>query len=375
MNVLVKGTQECNLDCSYCFDREKREDGRITLEDIEALCRKDTDKDIHHWTWFGGEPMLLGVDFYRKAMTIVKKYYEDPSFTMQTNLTLLNDEWIALAKEFNMGFGISFDGVKNEQTRGVKVETLKNKIKMLRENGLKAGTIAVVNEVSAKHLVENYVMMKAAGVTSIAFNRVFSSHRSNALTEKTNKEYLESFKALLEYWAQDKEPITIRQISNLLETMLTEKNKLSCTYGGRCEDGIFAINQHGQIEPCDRWFPEEYKNPKTIHEYKNLKEAFQTEEYKRLAKVSNLRKQEFCKGCFMYEYCHGGCPANAVFYSEGLKQNENDCRLYQYEFNLMFNKVKDMYPKDTVNPNLQRMLQMHRPLSLIKEVLTELEES
>jgi len=94
MNVIVKTTQECNLDCTYCFDREKRTSGTLPIDAIRELCKKDTNNDIHGWIWFGGEPLMTSIEYYKEAYNIIKeaKGGKEPKFQFQTNGTLLNDE-------------------------------------------------------------------------------------------------------------------------------------------------------------------------------------------------------------------------------------------------------------------------------------------
>lgn len=375
MQILVKSTQECNLNCSYCFDREERVPGRLTLADVEEICKKDTTKQIHTWTWFGGEPLLMGIDFYRKADKIIKKYLPNVKYSFQTNATLLTQEWIDLAKEIGANFGISFDGINNEVTRGVPASILVEKIKLLKRNNMSTGTIAVVNEQNMKYLLDNYLFFKSIGVTSIAFNKVFTSHRSNGINKEFMLDYLRWFKTLFIHWMSDTDPIPIRQITDLLEAVITKKGHLWCSRAGRCEQGIFGVNPEGRIEPCDRWFPAEYKDPRTIYEYKDLNEALHTKAYMHRKVTREKRVKEFCKACPIYDYCHGGCPANAVFYNDGLAQNKTMCAIMRAEWTIMFNQIKNMMPEGIKNPVLQRILAEHRPISLIKEVLDEIGDS
>ncbi|MGD2049892.1 MAG: radical SAM protein, partial [Chloroflexota bacterium] len=111
----------CNLDCAYCFflDKELLYPGskfRMNDEVLELYIKQLIEShrvDNVTIAWQGGEPTLMGLDFYRRAMTLAEKYRR-PNMTflhtMQTNGTLLNDEWCQFFKEHNFLIGISIDG-------------------------------------------------------------------------------------------------------------------------------------------------------------------------------------------------------------------------------------------------------------------------
>ena len=125
IHVLAKPTGSvCNLNCSYCFYLKKEllypgSRFRMTDEVLENYIRQliqshQTDKVTVAWQ--GGEPTLMGVDFYRRAIELQEKYRRpDMTFenTMQTNGTLLNDEWCEFLRENNFLIGISIDGPRD----------------------------------------------------------------------------------------------------------------------------------------------------------------------------------------------------------------------------------------------------------------------
>ena len=122
IHVLAKPTgATCNLNCAYCFFLEKERfypgsDFRMSDEVLESYVRQLIEahrtKEVTV-AWQGGEPTLMGVDFYRRAIEY-QNQYRQPGMTfentMQTNGTLLDDEWCAFFKEHNYLVGISIDG-------------------------------------------------------------------------------------------------------------------------------------------------------------------------------------------------------------------------------------------------------------------------
>ena len=118
----------CNLDCSYCYYLEKEElyRERKTNRMTEDLLEKFTDEYIHSqttpevlFTWHGGETLLRGIDFYKKAILYQKKYAGGRlvANSIQTNGILLNDEWCRFFKDNNFLVGISIDGPEHIHDR------------------------------------------------------------------------------------------------------------------------------------------------------------------------------------------------------------------------------------------------------------------
>ena len=121
-HLLAKPTGAiCNLDCAYCFFLDKevlypgskfRMSEPVLEQYIRQLIEAHQTNEVNI-AWQGGEPTLMGLDFYRRVLVLVEKYRRPGMtflHTMQTNGTLLNDEWVAFFKEHNFLIGISIDG-------------------------------------------------------------------------------------------------------------------------------------------------------------------------------------------------------------------------------------------------------------------------
>ena len=122
-HLLAKPTGAiCNLDCAYCFFLDKevlypgskfRMSEPVLEQYIRQLIEAHQTNEVNI-AWQGGEPTLMGLEFYRRVLTLVEKYRRPGMnflHTMQTNGTLLNDEWAAFFKEHNFLIGISIDAV------------------------------------------------------------------------------------------------------------------------------------------------------------------------------------------------------------------------------------------------------------------------
>ena len=110
----------CNLDCKYCYylDKESIYGGReprMSDELLESYIRQYIEGnrvDTVTFTWHGGEPMLAGLDFYRRAVALQRKYACGKRIenSLQTNATLIDREWCDFLKEHNFLVGVSIDG-------------------------------------------------------------------------------------------------------------------------------------------------------------------------------------------------------------------------------------------------------------------------
>ena len=116
----------CNISCEYCFYLEKeklypsvsRSKWQMNDEILEKYVKQYIEAQkipVVNFAWQGGEPTLLGVDFYKKAVKLQKKYSNGKTITnaFQTNAILINDEWAEFLKEENFLIGVSIDGPKD----------------------------------------------------------------------------------------------------------------------------------------------------------------------------------------------------------------------------------------------------------------------
>ncbi|MDP3432575.1 MAG: radical SAM protein, partial [Bacteroidota bacterium] len=127
-SVLIKPTgPDCNLDCTYCFYLEKSAlfhqtpVHRMSLEIQEEMIRQVMQQsgDNISLAWQGGEPTLMGLDFYKRAIELEKKYGHNQMVGngLQTNGILLDKNWAAFLKEYDWLVGISLDGPKHIHDR------------------------------------------------------------------------------------------------------------------------------------------------------------------------------------------------------------------------------------------------------------------
>ena len=177
----------CNLRCAYCFYREKeallggRKKYRMSDDVLEAYVREYIAAHPGPsvaFDWQGGEPTSVGIDFFRRAMKMQKRYAARKriSNTLQTNGTHLNDEWCEFLARHNFLVGLSLDGPKtvhdsyrvDRKGRGTHSRVVRA-LEMLRRHGVEVNILATVNRISSTQPVEVYRFFREHGVRYIQF--------------------------------------------------------------------------------------------------------------------------------------------------------------------------------------------------------------
>lgn len=350
LKLLVKPTNKCNLNCKYCYNKYYENEKDMTIEDIEKIIEMavETDKDIL-WIWHGGEPLLMGKDFYIETT----KLLHDKGIkriSMQTNGTLIDKEYIEFFKENNISISLSFDGLNNEINRSNTIE-VKKAIELLNENEFEFSIIQVVNKDNFRNLVEDYYGFKELGIKAYHMNLIFDSKDKNTLGVDYLKDYLNSFKDLLNTWVHDSSPIFIRNFGEFISYMLGGSEYM-CSRTGKCSNSWFGINPNGSLYPCDRWVDFPYGN---IKDFNSFEEVRHTERFLDFKSINDTRKIE-CKKCDIYEVCKGGCPVNAILDNGGLHPNKVRCNYIKGETSIIFNAIKNI-DYNIENKELVRTLQ------------------
>ncbi len=188
-HVMAKPTGAiCNLDCSYCFFLDKEAlypDGSFRMNDevLEAYIRQIIEGHRTNQVtvaWQGGEPTIMGVDFFRRAIAYQERYRR-PGMTfentMQTNGTLLTDEWCEFYKEHDFLIGISIDGPRelhdaNRVDKGGRptFDKVMRGVRLLQKHGVEFNVLTTVNAANGDHPVEVYRFLRDdAGTTWMQF--------------------------------------------------------------------------------------------------------------------------------------------------------------------------------------------------------------
>ena len=324
MQFILKLTTACNLNCSYCsegdraVERMPEENFFKLVDELPPLLDHVRTRDAE-FLFHGGEPLLYGRDPIKRLIDYAREHLSEYhiKFLMQTNGTLIDDDWIEFFKAEDIHIGISFDGYPeiHDRFRRTKddqptAERIINNIDRLRAEGLHVGTLMVLNgEVDADRLYdfirEHELQPKIHPV--IACGRA-SERRDGGELYQT---YVGVMKRLLERALLEEEPGIIQPLDEIFNAMLGLEPMRECSYNGSCGRNFMCLYSDGATGFCGR------DNSARNFVYGSLRDRSPLELY-RSANAEKIRgRQKYlvehdCKNCSDWELCHGGCAFEAV---------------------------------------------------------------
>lgn len=341
--VMLKPTgAHCNLACKYCYYLEKNklyptaQRHLMSDEMLEQFTREYIEAQTMSqvlFTWHGGEPLLRSIDFYRKALSLQQKYAGGRHIdnVIQTNGTLLTDEWCEFFAQNHWLVGISIDGPQPDHdhyrlTAAGKPSWKKvmQGIKLLKKHGVEWNAMAVVNAYNANHPLEFYRFFKENGCQFLQFTPIVERQtrhedgRTLASLADKNEIPLSEASVTPEQWGyflcaifdewvrKDVGKIFVEIFDCTLANWMGISPGI-CAYSKEC--GHAGVMEHnGDVYSCDHFvFPEYKLGNIRDHSLIDMLYGEQQQEFSRL-KHSSLPRQ--CKECDMEFACHGECPKN-----------------------------------------------------------------
>ncbi len=171
MQIIIKLTTACNLNCVYCSEGDKclstlkKSLAYKLIDDLPAFMEKYHDENIE-LLWHGGEPLMMGKSYLDDVMSYAKKKLAKYKlkFSIQSNGTLIDEEWIEIFKKYDVGVGISLDGYQeiHDNNRKAKdgeptFQKIMDNIKKMQSAEITIGTLMVLNteqEVDVDKLID-----------------------------------------------------------------------------------------------------------------------------------------------------------------------------------------------------------------------------
>ena len=340
--MLKPAGAHCNLACKYCYYLEKNklyptaQRHLMSDEMLEQFTREYIEAQTMNqvlFTWHGGEPLLRSIDFYRKALSLQQKYAGGRRIdnVIQTNGTLLTDEWCEFFAQNHWLVGISIDGPQPDHdhyrlTAAGKPSWKKvmQGIKLLKKHGVEWNAMAVVNAYNVNHPLEFYRFFKENGCQFLQFTPIverLTRHEDGrtlaSLADKdeiplseasvTPEQWGYFLCAIFDEWVRkDVGKIFVEIFDCTLANWMGISPGI-CAYSKEC--GHAGVMEHnGDVYSCDHFvFPEYKLGNIRDHSLIDMLYGEQQQEFSRL-KHSSLPRQ--CKECDMEFACHGECPKN-----------------------------------------------------------------
>lgn len=331
----------CNLACTYCYYLEKAklypEDPRHIMSDelLELFVRQyieaQTAPEIL-FTWHGGEPLMRPVSFYKKAMELQQYYGKGRIINncIQTNGTLLNDEWCKFFHDNGWLVGISIDGPQEfhdeyRRTRDGKptFNKVKKGIDLLNKYQVEWNGMAVVNDFNADYPLDFYHFFRDNGCKYLQFTPIverISQHTDGRHLAHLGEEELPiaDFSVTPEQWGKFLIAIFDEWVKNdvgqvfveLFDCFLANWCGVApgiCVYAKECgHAGVMEYN--GDVYSCDHFVFPEYKLGNI--QSKTLTEMLYGDQQNKFSELKHKQLPQFCKSCAYEFVCHGECPKN-----------------------------------------------------------------
>ena len=326
-------TDYCNMKCKYCFfDKQIKPDNRMSLATLEQVMKITLPYyDKVSFIWHGGEPLSMGIDFYKAIIDIQKSYKSTYNIeiknSIQSNLTLLNKEFAEFLVSNKFGLGGSYDGINNELTRSNSSQILRGR-QLFEDAGGHCGLIFVASKLNVDTFIDSYNWFKSQHI-NFKINPYLGTDPELVLDYPY---YTQKLIELFEYWAFDKDTETSISIYEWIIDFILLQKKQVCSYTS-CLGKWASINYNGTIKPCNRCFPDDYSYG-NIFDYERFDQSFESEGFKKLI-IQSIKRREKCKECPVFDYCSGGCNYIAMTENNGIENNMgNHCKqlleLYDY---------------------------------------------
>jgi uncharacterized protein len=342
-NIMLKPVGPvCNLDCTYCYYLEKKNlypDNtlfRLSDELLEKFIREYIESQqvpVVTFVWQGGEPSILGVDYYRKAVELQKKYANGKTIenSFQTNGTFLTEEFCQFFKENNFLLGISIDGPqhlhdhyrKDNQGRPTWAKVMKG-IEMLRKHGVEFNTLSVVNRKTSKEPLAVYNFLKDIGSTFMQFIPIVErkatitpddgitlvphSYTGEARVTEWSvlpEDYGQFLITIFNQWVRTDVGRYYVQMFDVTLANWAGAMPGLCVFSESC--GTAAVMEHnGDVFCCDHYVYDDYFLG-NMHDTP-LNEMMGSTRQALFGQEKKTRLTAHCRSCSVRFACHGDCP-------------------------------------------------------------------
>lgn len=340
----------CNLNCHYCFYSEKTalfEDNnnyRMSDEVLKSFIRKHIEaQDLPEipFAWQGGEPTLMGIDFFRKVVELQKQYANGKriSNSFQTNGMLINEQWCRFFVKNKFLIGLSMDGPKTVHDRyrvdhsGKPTFTaVHHALKLLIKHGVEFNILACVNRESSEKPLEVYRFFRNEGVRFIQFipivERLPDSYAQNlglhlSMPPALTADISDSSSPSITPWTVKPKAFGDFLIAIFDEWVRNDVGKVfvmnfewavaawmgidthACAFSTRCGDCV-VMEHNGDIYACDHFVYPKYKLGNIVTD--DLTEMVRSERQIAFGALKEAALPQQCRNCSVLFACRGECP-------------------------------------------------------------------
>ncbi len=360
LDLLIKPASElCNLRCRYCFYtdvtncRTEESFGLMSEDTLEALVRSALSyADLScSFAFQGGEPTLVGLDFYRKLIELQTQYRQGTtviSNSIQTNGLVIDEEWARFLAEHHFLVGLSLDGPREIHNKNRQdpsghgsFDRVMKAVKLFRKYGVEFNILTVVNRQVAEHPKKVYSFLRSQNFRYLQFIECLDPFDGQpeeySLTPKALEVFLKQ--TFDEYYADFRrgQYISVRGFDNYIGTLLGRAPE-ACGQIGHCT-AYQVIEANGNVYPCDFYVLDDYcmGNIHT-HSFAQLSRSPIAQEFVR----ASLPVDPACRTCRWYALCRGGCRRCREPFTDGYPGLNRFCTAYKGFFEYAYPRMQGM---------------------------------
>lgn len=335
-HLLAKPTGAiCNLNCQYCYflkkDRLYPESSfRMTDEVLESYIRQTIECNQGPEVaiaWQGGEPTLMGLDFFQKAIELQEKYRQPGTRiqnTLQTNGTLLDEAWCRFLKKHNFLVGLSLDGPKEfhdayrrDKQGQPTFDRVQAAVELLQQHQVDFNILCTVNAANGDYPIETYRFFRdriraeyIQFIPLVERDNESGFQEGGRVTERSVKpEQLGRFLiSIFDEWVrQDVGKVFVQQFDAALAAWFYGISSL-CVFQPTCGSAL-ALEHNGDLYSCDHYVEPDYLLGNILET--SLSELVVSEKQQAFRAIKQ-QLPKYCQECQIKFACHGECPKNRI---------------------------------------------------------------
>lgn len=324
----------CNLDCKYCYFLSKERlypnsDFRMSETLLETYTRQYI--EAQHvpevtFAWQGGEPTLMGLDFYRQAVSYQQKHKKTGMRiynSLQTNAVTLDDDWCQFFRQNNFLLGVSLDGPRAlhdayrvDKGGAPTFERVMDGIRLLQKHGVDFNILTTVHAANAQHPLEIYRFIRdEVGARFMQFIPIVERDNDTGFQEGdrvtarsvTARQYGDFLITIFDEWVRrDVGRIFVQLFDVALAAWMGDKAGL-CIFEETCGSAL-ALEHNGDVYSCDHYVEPDYKLGNIVDI--PLSEIVVSDKQQQFGLAKRDTLPAYCRACEVRFVCNGGCPKN-----------------------------------------------------------------
>ena len=350
INFIVKiAGNFCNLDCAYCYEKNKNiPSGLVSVQELESLI-KNTDgacSILLH----GGEPLTAGLEHMDAMLNMLRKYINNKvlAVKVQTNAVLLSERWLELLfnkySDLAIELSLSIDGsetmnyLRQDFNKKNSFKSVYKSIMLLERYKIKFGVLSVVSKNSLNYARDYIDFIKSIkNIRFIKLNALFNVINNKLTRESiTPREFAEFIIETAKYYIFEKlyERFPFEPLLGILQR-INNKESLFCNYSGYKCLNFISVYPGGMLAACDGLLANDFRininNNLKINEIL-VKEAEHNKKFEELNKLT-----AFCENCDIKDFCMAGCLSQRFYFRNNKDLSEDFCN----SKHLLFNAFKN----------------------------------